>query len=275
MDMLLAIDIGNSHTVFAIFDETDQLVRAWRTATDSHRTADDFRNWLYISFLGAKIDPCLINTVAISSVVPEAGAALAEMACVWLDRVPIMITTETTMSLIDIEIRAPHEVGADRLANAYAAFQSYGGPAIVIDFGTATTFDVVSSTGAYAGGVIAPGLALAGEAMHLGTAKLPRIQIFQPERVIGRDTVSAMRSGLFLGYVAMVEGMVARIRSEWAQEQGEEEMNVIGTGGWAGEIARATTVIGRVDVDLTLRGVCHIARAILQHRHGSAVGDDA
>ena len=273
--MLLAIDIGNSHTVFAVFDATDQLVRAWRTATDSRRTADDFRNWLYISFLGAGVDPSRINTVAISSVVPEAGVALVGMAHGWLDRTPIMITTETTAPLIDIEIRAPHEVGADRLANAYAAFQSYGGPAMIIDFGTATTFDVVSATGAYAGGVIAPGLGLAGEAMHLGTAKLPRIQIFRPDRVIGHDTVSAMRSGLFWGYVAMVEGMVVRIGSEWAQERGEKKMNVIGTGGWAGEIARATTVIGRVDPDLTLRGVCHIARAILQERRGSAAGDDA
>jgi type III pantothenate kinase len=247
--MLLAVDAGNTNVVFAIHDGAEWRGR-WRIATEPQRTSDEYAVWLLTLMQHAGVKPADITRCAIGTVVPAALYNLRRLSRDWFGVEPLI-----ARAILDwgfpIEVDRPQEVGADRLLNALAAHRHYRGPLIVIDLGTATTFDVVSANGAYQGGVIAPGINLSIEALHKAAARLPRIGIGRPQAAIGRDTVSAMQSGIFWGYVGLIEGIVSRIRAE----ADNATMKVIATGGLAPLLAEGTPVIGRVDPDLTLEGL--------------------
>ena len=251
--MLLAIEQGNTNTLFAVHDGADWIAQ-WRTATESSRTADEYAVWLsqLLAMRGLAIGQ--LNGCIISSVVPQSIFNLRNLARRYLHVEPLVIGENVDLG-IEVRIEKPSEAGADRLVNAIGAHMVYPGDLIVIDSGTATTFDVIASDGAFEGGAIAPGINLSLQALHEAAAMLPRIAIQRPERVIGKDTVSNMQSGVFWGYVALIEGMVARIKAEWGKP-----MTVIGTGGVASLFEGATTSIDRFDPDLTIRGLLEIWR---------------
>jgi type III pantothenate kinase len=247
--MLLAIDAGNTNFVFAVFDG-ETLRGAWRASTDIKRTADEYAVWL-TQLMGLKgLAPGDIDACIIASVVPEAVFNLVELARRYFNAKPLLIGEREVALGIGIKLPHPEEVGADRLVNAVAAKEVMAPPFIVIDCGTATTFDIVDAEGDYAGGVIAPGINLSLQALYQAAAKLPRIAIRRPERVIGTGTVTAMQSGIFWGYVGLIEGLIARIRSEYGAP-----MAVLATGGLAPLFAGATGIIDRVDTELTLTGL--------------------
>lgn len=247
--MLLAIDAGNTNFVFAVFDG-ETLRGAWRASTDIKRTADEYAVWL-TQLMGLKgLAPTDIGACIIASVVPEAVFNLVELARRYFNAKPLVIGEREVALGIGIKLPRPEEVGADRLVNAVAAKEVLAPPFIVIDCGTATTFDIVDAEGDYAGGVIAPGINLSLQALYQAAAKLPRIAIRRPERVIGTGTVTAMQSGIFWGYVGLIEGLIARIRSEYGAP-----MAVLATGGLAPLFAGATGIIDRVDTELTLTGL--------------------
>ncbi len=257
---LLAVDVGNTNTVFAVF-EGERLLVSWRLATSVDRTADEYAAVLSQLMLLDGHRPETIGAVVISTVVPASLFELRLLA----DRVfgcRAAVVGDGLDLGIEVNLASPQEVGADRLVNAVGAYRRYGGAAIVVDFGTATTFDVVGPAGAYEGGVIAPGVNLSLEALHAEAARLPRIAIGRPASVIGRDTVAAMRSGIYWGYVGLIEGLIARIRAEG----GRESLQVVATGGLADLFAQATPVIGTVDSNLTLYGLCFV------HRHNLGDG---
>lgn len=246
--MLLAVDAGNTNVVFAVHDGTEWRGR-WRIATRDDRTSDEYAVWLLtlLQFSGLKptdIDRCVIGTV-----VPAALYNLRRLAREWFQVEPLIARAAVDWGF-EIRVDRPQEVGADRLLNALASHTHYKGPLIVIDFGTATTFDVVDGDGSYLGGVIAPGINLSIEALHRAAARLPRIGIGRPQAAIGRDTVSAMQSGIYWGYVGLIEGIVSRIRAEH-----DTPLKVIATGGLAPLFAEGTTIIERIDQDITLEGL--------------------
>ncbi len=258
--MLLAIEQGNTNTLFAVHDGQEWIFQ-WRTATDPMRTADEYAVWLHQLFemrghglTMADMDGCII-----SSVVPQSIFNLRNLARRYLTVEPLVIGENVELG-IEVRIHKPSEAGADRLVNAIGALQAYEGDLLLIDSGTATTFDVVSGAngkgeGAFEGGLIAPGINLSLQALHEAAAKLPRIAIQRPETVIGRDTVTSMQSGVFWGYIALIEGLVDRIKTEWGKP-----MTVIGTGGVASLFEGATDSIDRFDPDLTIRGLLEIWR---------------
>ena len=252
--MLLAIDSGNTNVVFAVFDgETPK--GEWRASSDAKRTADEHAVWLSQLMRLEGIDAAKIDEAIIATVVPEALHGLKTLCRRYFNCEPLVVGERGVDIGVAVRVDAPDEVGADRLVNAASAHARFGGPLIVIDFGTATTFDVVDEDGAYCGGVIAPGINLSLDALHQAAAKLPRIAVERPERVIGKRTIPAMRSGIYWGYVGLIEGVVARIREEFGAE-----MKVIATGGLAPLFAGATPVIEHLDPDLTLRGLAQINR---------------
>ncbi|HBY43821.1 MULTISPECIES: type III pantothenate kinase [unclassified Brevundimonas] len=258
--MLLAIEQGNTNTLFAVHDGEEWIFQ-WRTATDPMRTADEYAVWLHQLFemrgqgqTMADMDGCII-----SSVVPQSIFNLRNLARRYLNVEPLVIGENVKLG-IEVRIHKPSEAGADRLVNAIGALQVYEGDLLLIDSGTATTFDVVSGAngqgaGAFEGGLIAPGINLSLQALHEAAAKLPRIAIQRPDTVIGRDTVTSMQSGVFWGYIALIEGLVDRIKAEWGKP-----MTVIGTGGVASLFEGATDSIDRFDPDLTIRGLLEIWR---------------
>ena len=251
--MLLAIEQGNTNTLFAVHDGSEWVAQ-WRTATHANRTADEYAVWLsqLLAMRGlaiSQLDGCII-----SSVVPQSIFNLRNLSRRYLSVEPLVIGDNVDLGMT-ARITKPSEAGADRLVNAIGAHLVYPGDLIVIDSGTATTFDVVAADGAFEGGVIAPGINLSLQALHEAAAMLPRIAIQRPERVIGKDTVSNMQSGVFWGYVALIEGLVARIKAEWGRP-----MTVIGTGGVASLFEGATNSIDRFDPDLTIRGLLEIWR---------------
>jgi type III pantothenate kinase len=246
--LLLVIDAGNTNVVAAVHDGTCWR-GTWRIATEPQRTSDEYAVWLLTLLQHAGLNRADISAAVIGTVVPAALYHLRRLVRDWFDVEPL-IARSTINWGFDIKVDNPGEVGADRLLNALAGHRAYGGPLVVIDFGTATTFDVVDADGAYLGGVIAPGINLSIEALHRAAARLPRIGIGRPQAVIGRNTVAAMQSGIFWGYVAMIEGLVARIQAEYGGN-----LKVIGTGGLAPLLAEGTMVIGHVDPDLTLDGL--------------------
>lgn len=252
--MLLAIEQGNTNTLFAVHDGTDWIAQ-WRTATESTRTADEYAVWLaqLLGMRGLALEA--LTACIISSVVPQSIFNLRNLSRRWLNAEPLVIGDSGVDLGIQARILKPTEAGADRLVNAVGAHLKYPGDLIVIDSGTATTFDVVAADGAFEGGVIAPGINLSLQALHEAAAMLPRIAIQKPDRVIGKDTVSNMQSGVFWGYVALIEGLVARIKAEWASP-----MTVIGTGGVASLFEGATDAIDVFDSDLTIRGLLEIHR---------------
>ena len=249
--MMLAIEQGNTNTLFAVHDGADWIAQ-WRAATDSTRTADEYAVWLsqLLSMSGLQfgvLDACII-----SSVVPQSIFNLRNLSRRYLHVEPLVIGENAELG-VPIRIDKPSEAGADRLVNAIGAHVAYAGDLIIIDSGTATTFDVISADGAFEGGVIAPGINLSMEALHNAAAKLPRIAIQKPQQVVGKDTVGAMQSGVFWGYVALIEGLIARIKAEW-----DRPMTVVATGGVASLFHGATLAIDHFDPDLTIRGLLEI-----------------
>lgn len=250
--MLLAIDAGNTNVVFAAYDGA-KLVGAWRSATDPKRTKDEYHAFLNYWLKEAGIKPGDFTHAIIASVVPDLDFTLKTLCRQFFNCEP-MIIGQTHMDLgIKPLLPRPHEVGADRLVNAVAASHLYGPPLVIIDFGTATTFDVVDSEG-YRGGVIAPGINLSLQALHMAAAKLPRVNVDRPEKVIGTTTIEAMQSGVYWGYIGLIEGLIARIRAEYAATH-QKEMTVIATGGLSPLFQTGTNVIQKVDMDLTLTGL--------------------
>ncbi|MEZ5932401.1 MAG: type III pantothenate kinase [Alphaproteobacteria bacterium] len=249
--MLLAVDVGNTNTVFAVYRDREPLGQ-WRISTVRDRTGDEYAAALTQLMALNGVAYKDVQDVVISSVVPQALFALKQMCRAVFECTPKIVRENLGVG-IPITIDNPREVGADRLVNAVAAHRRYGGPLIVVDFGTATTFDIVDGSGRYCGGVIATGINLSLEALHRAAAKLPRIAVERPDRVIGVSTVTAMQSGVFFGYVSMIEGMVQRIKAEFG-----EEMTVIATGGLGGLFDEATDSIDRYDRDLTMAGLVEL-----------------
>ena len=246
--MLLVVDAGNTNTVMAVHDGRNWVGR-WRIATDAQRTSDEYAVWLLTLLQQAGLKRENITAAVIGTVVPAALYDMRRLCRDWLEVEPLVANATLDWGF-DIRVDNPNEVGADRLLNTLAGHQRYGGPAVVIDFGTATTFDVMDKDGAYLGGVIAPGINLSIEALHRAAARLPRIGIGRPQSVIGRSTVPAMQSGIYWGYVGMIEGLVSRIQAEYGGG-----LKVLATGGLAPLLAEGTTVITTIDPDLTLEGL--------------------
>ncbi len=253
--MLLAIDSGNTNVVCAVY-AGDELKGSWRASTNPDRTADEYAVWLTQLMALAGLKPGDIDATIIGSVVPEATFNLSRLCQRYFGHEPLIVGRPDCFLGIGVDVDMPAEqVGADRVANAVAAQDRYRPPLIVLDFGTATTFDVVDRLGNYCGGVIAPGINLSLRALDMAAAQLPRIGIRRPPGVVGRSTVPAMQSGVFWGYVGLIEGIVQRIRAERG-----EAMAVIATGGLAPLLAGATDAIDTVDPDLTLWGLRLIFR---------------
>lgn len=252
--MLLVIDSGNTNIVFAVYDG-NALLGEWRSSTATERTADEFGVWLMHLMTLSRLDPKSVTAAIVASVVPGLVFALKTLCRRYFHCEPLVVGDEGVHLGLNVLLDRPEEVGADRLVNAVAAHNCYKGPLIVIDFGTATTFDVIDAEGNYCGGAIAPGVNLSLEALHGAAAKLPRVAIEKPRNVIGRATVPAMQSGIFWGYVGLIEGLVGRIRNEF-----QAPMKVVATGGLAPLFAQSTDFIDKLDPDLTLRGLVEIHR---------------
>ena len=246
--MLLVLDVGNTSIGLGLF-QGEGLLHHWRIASRREGTPDEYAILLRNLLEGVKVPLDAVDAVMMASVVPPLDGTLEEMLRGLLKLTPLMVGpgTKTGMPIL---YDNPREVGADRIVNAVAAFAQYGGPAIVVDFGTATTFDAVSARGEYLGGVIAPGIGISAEALFERAAKLPRIEIVRPRSVIGKNTVGSMQSGLFYGYLGLVDGVVRRMQ----QEMGGTTV-VVATGGLAHLILADSETVDRVDPLLTLTGL--------------------
>jgi type III pantothenate kinase len=246
--MLLVIDIGNTNITLGLY-EGEELGPRWRLATDHERMPDEYG----LQFLGllenSGYSPADIHGACIASVVPPLTGKIVEASQRYLKVNPLIVDTGIKTG-VRIRYDDPRAVGADRIVDAVAVHRLYGGPACVVDFGTATTFEAISAEGEFMGGAIAPGIGIAAEALYLRTAKLQRVDIQRPPNAIGRNTVHSIQSGLLFGYVGLVEGMVARFRAELGSN-----MKVIATGGLAEVLAKETTVIDIIAPWLTLEGL--------------------
>jgi type III pantothenate kinase len=248
--VLLVIDIGNTHTVLGLF-EGERLSHRWRVRTDHDRTTDEWGLTLKTLFDIDSLEFRAVSAVAVASVVPPAIHALRRAGRRYFDVEPLVVGPGIKTGLA-IRYDNPREVGADRVVNAVAAFARVQGPCIVVDFGTATTFDCISGEGAYLGGAITPGIGIALDALVTRAAKLPRVEIARPRSALGRTTEESMQSGVLYGYVALVDGLVERLIGEMGEDR---EVEVIATGGLAGAIAAESKTIRSVDGDLTLEGL--------------------
>ena len=246
--MLLAIDLGNTNLTFGLF-EAETLVHLWRLATRRDSMPDELGIAMVQLIRQEGFDPAAVDAVVVASVVPPLNSSLVEAIQRYFGRDPVMVGPGIKTGL-KIHYRDPKEVGADRIVAAMAAFKKYGGPLIIIDFGTGTTYDVVSAEGDYLGGAIAPGMGISVDALYERAARLQRVELKAPPNVIGRTTAESMQAGIIFGFTAQVEGMVARIRTELGQDA-----RVIATGGFSGLIAAQTTVIELVDDRLMLEGL--------------------
>ncbi len=246
--MLLVFDIGNTRIKLGLYDG-DKLRAHWRIATDRHRVADDYAVTVHSLFASRSLDWSVVDGVALASSVPPLVAVFSEFCRSYLNCEPVVIGpgVKTGVRLL---IDNPREVGPDRVANAIAAFHLYGGPAIVVDFGTGLNFDVVSTEGDFLGGSIAPGMGIAADALFRLAARLYQVEFVRPPRAIGKNTMHAVQSGLIFGYVGLVEGIVRRIQAEL-----DRRAVVIGTGGLAAVIAQETSVIEHIEPNLTLEGL--------------------
>ncbi len=266
--MLLTIDVGNTNTVLGVF-RGEELIANWRLTTAREQTVDEYGVLTRNLFSLAGLDRDAITGVIISSVVPPVNWTLAEMSRVYLGKKALFVEigVKTGMAVL---VDNPAEVGADRIVNAVAAFHQYGGPCIVVDFGTAITFDAISAKGEYLGGVIAPGLGIAAEALFARAAKLPRVEIKDPGKVIGTNTVTHMQAGLYFGAVDMVDGMLARMKKELG-----EHAKVVATGGQARLVAKGSKYIEHTDEFLTLTGLRLIweKNQSAEHARGAAADE--
>ena len=249
--MLLAIDAGNTNTVFALIDG-DEIVQQWRLSTDDQRTIDEYMVWISQLMMLHNRKAADVTGAIIASVVPQVVWPLSELCDSYFSCKPMIVGTPAIELGIGVQVTNPQEVGADRLVNAVAADHLYGGPLVVVDFGTATTFDVVGPDGSYLGGLICPGINLSLAALHQAAAKLPRISVAAPtaKHITGKTTQEAMQLGIFWGYVSMIEGLVQRLKDEHSPS-----LKVIATGGLATIFSDRTNAIDGVAGELTLEGL--------------------
>ena len=252
--MLLAIDVGNTNIVIGVFRMADwEIIHSWRLTTLRERTADELGILVLSLCERARVTPDKISGIVMASVVPPLTGTTMAMVQNYFGRWPLNVEPSVNSGM-PILYDAPTDVGADRVVNAIAAYEDYGKaeqrPVIVVDFGTATTFDAISAKGEYLGGVICPGPQISADALFQRAARLPRVDVRRPDRVIGRTTVGSMQSGLFWGYVDMVEGLARRMRAELGGNPA-----VVATGGLAALVAPETPAVEHVDTDLTLRGL--------------------
>ena len=252
--MLLAIDQGNTNTVFGVFDGED-LTKDWRLSTQKERTVDEYGALLRSLFDLDKLDPDAIDRVIVSSVVPPLDPVLAQMVRRYFSVEAIFASPENAG--IPVLYDDPGEVGADRIVNAVAVLERYGSPAIIVDFGTATTFDAITAKGEYLGGLITPGIEISANALTDRAARLPRIDIRKPDQFIGTSTQASLQAGFFWGYVFLVDGIIDRMRRELG-----EDSEIIATGGMAGFIQEESRWISTIDINLTLRGLYFVARRL-------------
>ena len=257
--MLLVVDVGNTNTVLGLYRPSheqagalrfDQMVANWRVGTIRTNTADEYGVLFRNLFAMQKMDAAEVKALVISSVVPPLDSTLREVSERYFQAKPLFIEpgVKTGMPVL---VDNPAEVGADRIVNGVAAFERYGGPCIVVDFGTATTFDMISERGEYLGGVIAPGIGISAEALFVRTARLPKVDIRRPARVIGTNTVAHIQSGLFYGYIGLTDGIIEHM----IEELGGKKPKIVSTGGLATLIASGSRYIGLVDEMLTLDGM--------------------
>lgn len=247
--MLLVIDVGNTNTVLGVY-EGKKLLAIWRMGTDKEKTSDEFGMFFVTLFNHEKLDMEQVEAVIIASVVPPIMYSLEHAIKKYFKLAPLLVGPGIKTGM-NIKYENPREVGSDRIVNAVAALELYGGPLIIVDFGTATTFCAISSKGEYLGGVICPGIKISAEALFQRAAKLPRIELSKPEEVIGRNTVNSMQSGIVFGYVGQVDYLVRRIKKEMK----EDNIKVVATGGLARLIASESDTIGEVNGLLTMEGL--------------------
>ena len=257
--MLLCIDCGNTNTVFSVWDGS-RFIATWRIATAHQRTADEYFVWLSTLIDAAKLDVRVTEAI-ISSTVPRVVFNLRVLCSRYFDCRPLVVGRPDCALPVAPRVDQGTTVGPDRLVNTVAGFARHGGDLIVVDFGTATTFDVVDSDGAYIGGAIAPGVNLSLEALHMAAAALPHVDITKPTQTIGTNTVACMQAGIYWGYVGLVEGIVRQIRAERGRA-----MKVIGTGGLASLFDQGTEVFDGIEDDLTMHGL------VLIQRHNKELG---
>ncbi|MEE8349541.1 MAG: type III pantothenate kinase [Acidobacteriota bacterium] len=245
--MLLVIDIGNTSMGLGVFND-QELKHSWRVATRKHQSADEYavlyRNLFQLEGLSLQ----QVQGIVICSVVPPLNEVFTQLSTRYFSVKPLFVEPET-QNLMPVRYHPPSDVGADRIASAVATFEMVGGPAIVVDFGTATTFDAISRTGEYLGGIIAPGIGISADALFSRASRLPRIDLKKPEQLIGESTVSSMQSGIYYGYVGLVEGILARMKAELGAAQ------VVATGGLASLVASDARTIDRVEENLILYGL--------------------
>jgi type III pantothenate kinase len=249
--MLLAIDVGNTNTVFAV-SNGEKVLAEWRISTNPNRTADEYGFWLRNLMQNDAPDCLPITGAILATVVPQTQFELMQCAKRYFNVEPILINPQIKIPL-KIDVENPHEIGADRLVNALQGWLQFNSGLIIIDFGTATTFDVVSGDGTYVGGVIAPGVNLSLSALQNAAAKLPSIRVRAPEKVIGRNTINAMESGIYYGYIGLIDGLIQRIKTEQPDIK-----KVIATGGLAPLYAKTTHLIDEIIPDLTIDGLITI-----------------
>ncbi|AIL65959.1 Type III pantothenate kinase [Rickettsiales bacterium Ac37b] len=250
--MLLAIDVGNTNIVFAVFDQ-EEMVGKWRMATVRGKTSDEYMVFIIQMLSITKLDYNQINSVIIATVVPNLLFDLKNLCKDYFRCKPLIVHGNSLNLNIKLTQEKPHEVGADLIANAVAGYKNFGGDIIIIDFGTATTFQVIDDVGNYVGVVIAPGVELISNSLSLETAKLPKISIETPEKVIGNTTVVAMQSGIYWGYVGLIEKIINKIEQEYTQE-----LKIIATGGMASLFKNSIMKLEYLEPDLTMYGLMYI-----------------
>ncbi len=246
--MLVVLDVGNTNIVLGVF-KGKNLVRSWRISTNKDKTADEYGLQISMLFDYSGVNCREVKAMIISSVVPTVMSALESMSIKYFGIRPLVVGPGVKTAM-PIRYDNPREVGADRIVNAIAAYELYGGPLIVVDFGTATTFDAISGDGAYLGGAIAPGIGISTEALYTKAAKLPRIELSKPKTVIGKNTVTSMQSGIVYGFVGQTDGIISRMKKEMGGKA-----YVVATGGLAELISNESGMIDTINSNLTLEGL--------------------